>query len=258
VRLPRASLLVVAIALAVVLFVGVRRGHAGPEPRGPGRGADLLPKKEGRIAARDALTTSGAADATAGATATTTAATTVSATAASAAVSIDADQAAADKKKKAWQAELRKRIGKPPPALINFYNTWTHEYVVVDALKGAIPPEQADRMLRCHFTNEPADMDDRLIPSVLKAARKFKSSRVDIVSGYRAPKYNLMIRKKGHEVARDSQHTHGNAVDFRLRGVGVKALHQWAVALRLGGVGLYTQNQFIHIDTARVRYWGGE
>ena len=160
--------------------------------------------------------------------------------------------------KRAWEAQLKKRVGKQPPAVINLYNTWTHEYVVVDAKKGVLSPELADRVLRCHYTNETADMDDKLVFAVLRAARKFGSNRVDIVSGYRAPKYNLMLRKKGHEVARDSQHTHGDAIDFRLRGVAVNRLHAWAKALGMGGVGLYTANEFIHIDTGRVRYWGGE
>jgi uncharacterized protein YcbK (DUF882 family) len=66
-----------------------------------------------------------------------------------------------------------------------------------------------------------------------------------------------MLRKKGHEVARDSQHTHGNAVDFRIPGIDVRTLESWARSLRLGGVGLYLGSGFIHVDTGRVRYWNG-
>jgi uncharacterized protein YcbK (DUF882 family) len=58
-------------------------------------------------------------------------------------------------------------------------------------------------------------------------------------------------------VARDSQHTHGNAVDFRIPGVDVKSLEAWARRLRLGGVGLYLGSGFVHVDTGRVRYWNG-
>jgi uncharacterized protein YcbK (DUF882 family) len=100
-------------------------------------------------------------------------------------------------------------------------------------------------------------MDAALARTLRDAARHFDRSRIDIVSGFRAPKYNLMLRKKGHEVARDSQHTHGNAVDFRIPGVGVKALEAWAKSLGLGGVGLYEGSGFVHVDTGRVRYWNG-
>jgi len=99
---------------------------------------------------------------------------------------------------------------------------------------------------------------DAALPRTLRAAaRHFGRDRIDIVSGFRAPKYNLMLRKKGHQVARDSQHTHGNAVDFRIPGINVHALESWARSLRLGGVGLYEASGFVHVDTGRVRYWNG-
>ena len=59
-------------------------------------------------------------------------------------------------------------------------------------------------------------MDPRLVGMVVAAARNFHSDVVDVVSGFRHPKYNLMLRKKGHQVARDSQHTQGHAIDFYL------------------------------------------
>jgi uncharacterized protein YcbK (DUF882 family) len=152
-----------------------------------------------------------------------------------------------------------RKVGKPPPPVISLYNTWTHEWLALDAdVKAALPATSSvDRFLRCHFTNEPTTMDGALARTLRDAARRFGSSRIDIVSGFRAPKYNLMLRKKGREVARDSQHTHGNAVDFRIPGVNVKALEAWARTLRLGGVGLYEGSGFIHVDTGRVRYWNG-
>jgi uncharacterized protein YcbK (DUF882 family) len=152
-----------------------------------------------------------------------------------------------------------RKIGKPPPPVISIYNTWTHEWLALDAdTKATLPPAEAvDRFLRCHFTNEPTTMDAALARTLRDAARHFDRDRIDIVSGFRAPKYNLMLRKKGHEVARDSQHTHGNAVDFRIPGVSVHQLESWARGLRLGGVGLYEGSGFVHVDTGRVRYWNG-
>ena len=66
-----------------------------------------------------------------------------------------------------------------------------------------------------------------------------------------------MLRKKGREVARQSQHTEGNAVDFRVRGVPTQRLLNYVRSLRIGGVGYYPHSQFVHSDTGRVRFWRG-
>lgn len=151
------------------------------------------------------------------------------------------------------------RVGARPAPTLSLYNTWTHEWLALDAGPRADLPDRAviDRFLRCHFTNQPTTMDERLAKVLRDAARHFRTFRVDIVSGFRAPKYNLMLRKKGHEVARDSQHTHGEAVDFRLPGVNTRALEKWARGLRLGGVGMYLESGFVHVDTGPIRRWGG-
>lgn len=152
----------------------------------------------------------------------------------------------------------------PPPApgtrpakLVNLYNFWTKEWLAVDA---AAPPPRAtvDHFLRDHFTNKPAQMEPRLLGMVVAAATSFHSDVVDVVSGFRHPKYNLILRKKGHQVARDSQHTHGNAIDFFLPHVTAQVLEAWARAQKLGGVGLYPESGFVHMDTGPIRHWSGE
>lgn len=158
----------------------------------------------------------------------------------------------------AWHATLDRRIGKRPPQLVNIFNTWTHETLALASDGGdTLDKPTVDRFLRCHFTNEPADMDPAVFGVLVAAAKTFSVERVEIISGFRAPKYNLILRKKGRQVARTSQHTLGRAVDFRLPGVSIKRLHAWARKLRLGGVGLYVQSAFIHVDTGRIRYWNG-
>ena len=153
---------------------------------------------------------------------------------------------------------LQARLGKPPARVVNIYNTWTHETLAFTA-EGAeqIAPETVNHFLRCHFTNEPATMDPALFGVLLKAAKRFAVDRIHIVSGYRHDKYNLMLRKKGRQVARTSQHTLGHAVDFRLPGVAIGRLHRWARSLRLGGVGFYRSSGFIHVDTGDIRFWNG-
>ena len=150
------------------------------------------------------------------------------------------------------------RLAAAPRPVVNLYNTWTHEWLTVDARRPAVTADQVARFLRCHFTSARTIMEKRLIPTVVAAAVAFKVTRVDIVSGYRAPKYNLILRKKGRQVARDSQHSHGNAIDFRLPGIKLGDLHAWAVARKLGGVGRYLGSGFVHMDTDAIRYWDGE
>jgi uncharacterized protein YcbK (DUF882 family) len=169
------------------------------------------------------------------------------------------DPAVAAARRAAHGKALARRLGKPPEPVVNLVNTWTNEVLVLPASgQVSIGKDAIDRFFRCHFTNQPTSMDARLFEVLVKATRQFGARKVEIVSGFRAPKYNLMLRKKGREVARDSQHTRGNAVDFRLPGVPSKKLRAWAIKLRLGGVGFYPGSGFVHVDVGPIRQWGGE
>ena len=169
----------------------------------------------------------------------------------------DPPLSAADKER--LDARLRKMIGKPAEPIVNLRNIWTHETLVfyAKAASPGIDQETLDTFLRCHFTDEPSHMDPRLIGVLVGAAKRFAVERIDIVSGFRSPKFNLMLRKKGHEVARDSQHTYGHAVDFRVPGVGTRVLLDFVKRLHLGGAGFYPESEFVHADTGPVRYWAG-
>jgi uncharacterized protein YcbK (DUF882 family) len=171
--------------------------------------------------------------------------------------------APSSKKDREWAAKSDKsekplpKVGVKPAKLVNVFNTWTDEWLAVDP--ASLPSqEMVNQFLRDHYTDEPTQMEPKLIPIVTSAATNFGATTVFVVSAYRHPKYNLLLRKKGHQVARDSNHTHGNAIDFYLNNVGVKALHKWAVDQKLGGVGLYTGSGFVHMDTGRIRYWNGD
>lgn len=139
--------------------------------------------------------------------------------------------------------------------ITTLFNVWTKEALPV--LPGDPVEARIHTFLRDHYTNQATRMDTRLVDVLKRAATKFSARRIEVVSGYRSPKYNLMLRKKGHQVARSSQHVEGNAVDFRIRGVPTKSLLHFVRSLRLGGVGFYPHSQFVHSDTGRVRYWTG-
>jgi uncharacterized protein YcbK (DUF882 family) len=187
---------------------------------------------------------------------------------------IDADGPpgdAARSKKAKWLSEKDQRLdvrarpaprpGLLPPAVLTLHNMWTDELLPVVLQPGGRPaPELSgsfDELTRCHYTNQATRMDPRLFGAVVRAAAHFHARTVELVSGYRAPKYQLMLRKKGHEVARDSQHPRGQAIDFRLPQVPTKVLLRFVKSLRLGGVGYYPESRFVHCDVGRQRYWRG-
>jgi uncharacterized protein YcbK (DUF882 family) len=148
-----------------------------------------------------------------------------------------------------------------PPALgstrvLTLHNVWTNESLPI-AVGETRLGARFDELTRCHYTNQATSMDERLYQAVLKAAARFRASYIEIVSGFRAPKYQLMLRKKGHEVARDSEHPRGHAVDFRIPTVPTRVLLQFVRSLHLGGVGYYPESRFVHADVGRVRFWRG-
>ena len=139
--------------------------------------------------------------------------------------------------------------------LTTLFNVWTHEALPI--LPGESVEGRFHGFLRDHFTNQATQMDTRLVGVLTSVANRFAAKRIEIVSGYRSPKYNLMLRKKGHQVARHSQHMEGNAVDFRVRGVPTRTVLHYVRSLRVGGVGFYPHSQFVHSDTGPIRYWTG-
>jgi len=149
------------------------------------------------------------------------------------------------------------RPGSRPARIVNLYNEWTHEWLAVDPAQ-RLAARVVNAFLRDHYTNKSTTMDPKLVGILLSAAAHFHADAVHIVSGFRHPKYNLILRKKGHQVARDSEHTHGNAVDFFIPNVPTATLHAWAKSQKLGGVGLYLGSGFVHMDTGPIRYWSGE
>ncbi len=94
----------------------------------------------------------------------------------------------------------------------------------------------------------------------------YPGSRIELVSGFRSPKLNEMMRKKGHHVASHSQHSLGHAVDFRVvppdaeRGVDPRRLESEIRELAWeGGIGVYPSKHdwFVHADVGPKRRWRG-
>ncbi|WP_306004949.1 YcbK family protein [Aquicoccus porphyridii] len=77
-----------------------------------------------------------------------------------------------------------------------------------------------------------------------------------LLSGYRSPKTNAMLRSRSGGVAKNSLHLKGQAADLRLASRSVSQMARAAASCRAGGVGRYSGSNFVHMDCGPVRSWG--
>ena len=77
-----------------------------------------------------------------------------------------------------------------------------------------------------------------------------------LLSGYRSPETNAMLRRRSSGVAKNSRHMRGEAADLRLASRSVSQMARAAAACRAGGVGRYSRSNFVHMDCGPVRSWG--
>ncbi|MES9834579.1 MAG: DUF882 domain-containing protein [Candidatus Thiodiazotropha sp. LLP2] len=116
--------------------------------------------------------------------------------------------------------------------------------------------QRLNHLLRDHRTGEVATMDTGLLDLLYALQLKVDMrGEYEIISAYRSPKTNQMLRSKSNGVAKKSFHMQGKAIDVRLCDCDLKHLRDSAVALKAGGVGFYPKSGFLHLDTGRVRRW---
>jgi len=143
---------------------------------------------------------------------------------------------------------------------LTLYNTHTDEELSFVCC----PQQNYDRkllyrfnyFLRDHHTEQAHFMDPALL-DLLYAVSVLTRSRGEykIISGYRSPETNQMLRKMSHGVAEHSLHMQGKAIDLRADDVSTRTLRTAALALEHGGVGYYRASDFVHMDTGAVRSW---
>ena len=132
---------------------------------------------------------------------------------------------------------------------------------LVYAMGNSILPQaqlQLDRFLRDHYTNEIGTMDPQLF-DLLYRLRMTLDTRLPfhVISGYRSPFTNERLRTtRSGGVARRSLHMDGKAIDIRIPGIALADLRDAAISLKVGGVGFYSRENFVHVDTGAVRSWG--
>ena len=117
---------------------------------------------------------------------------------------------------------------------------------------------EATRVMRDWRTGDEHFIDPGLFDALSAIRHRVQSpAPFQIISGYRSPRTNAMLRGDGHGVAEHSQHLLGKAIDIRLQGVDLRHLRNAALDLGAGGVGYYPSSNFVHVDTGRVRQWTG-
>jgi uncharacterized protein YcbK (DUF882 family) len=145
---------------------------------------------------------------------------------------------------------------------INLTNCHTDESgsftYMVDGVYDSATLEKLNWFLRDWRLNEPTKMDPKLFDIVWEVYRESGSSQpIDVLSGYRSPRTNAILRRRSRQVARYSQHMEGKAVDAHFVDVGVSTIRDVAMRMQAGGVGFYPSGMtpWVHIDSGSVRYW---
>lgn len=143
---------------------------------------------------------------------------------------------------------------------LSFYHTHTDRRLdVVYARGGQYLDEgldEIDAFLSDFRTGDRQEIDPELLDLLYELRASLGSSGTyEVISAYRSPQTNEMLRQRGGGVASKSQHMVGKAIDVRLRGVALDRLRDTAIGLQRGGVGYYPESDFVHLDTARVRRW---
>jgi len=121
---------------------------------------------------------------------------------------------------------------------------------------------EAVREINVHMrdwrTGEAVQMDLRTIDIMAAAANLMDANEpYMLLSGYRSPQTNAMLRSRSSGVARNSLHMRGQAADLRLQSRSTSQMANAAVACRAGGVGRYSGSNFVHMDCGPIRTWRG-
>lgn len=107
-------------------------------------------------------------------------------------------------------------------------------------------------------TGEAIGIDPRTIDIAAASHRMLQTNEpYMMLSGYRSPKTNAMLRSRSRGVAKNSLHMVGKAADLRLKSRSVNQMYSAAMACKGGGVGKYSRSNFVHMDCGPIRSWGG-
>jgi uncharacterized protein YcbK (DUF882 family) len=118
--------------------------------------------------------------------------------------------------------------------------------------------EKLNWFLRDWRHDEQTHMDPKLFDIVWEVYRESGSTQpIEILSAYRSPETNAMLRRRSRLVAEHSLHIQGRAMDAHFVDVPTSRIRDIAMRMQDGGVGFYPTGitPWVHIDSGSVRYW---
>lgn len=148
----------------------------------------------------------------------------------------------------------------PVTRALRFVHTHTSERLVVeyftrgDYLADALAA--VNHFLRDFRTGDEHVIDPTLLDLLHGVVERTGTDQpFQVISGYRSPATNGLLRQRSEGVAARSLHMVGKAIDIRLADVPLPKLRAAALDVQAGGVGYYPASDFVHVDTGRVRVW---
>lgn len=116
---------------------------------------------------------------------------------------------------------------------------------------------ELDHFLRDHRNGAVHHFDPRLFDLLRDITEEIgvPESEIQIICGYRSPWSNKFLRRHSSGVAKHSLHMRAQAIDIRIPAVATAHLRDVALTLQRGGVGYYSQSDFVHVDVGRIRRW---
>ncbi len=118
--------------------------------------------------------------------------------------------------------------------------------------------KQINHFLRDWRNQDETVMDRHLFDILWEVYRDVDGKQpIQIISAYRSPATNAMLRRRSSGVARHSQHMLGHAMDMYIPGVPLEQIRFAGLRLQRGGVGFYptSGSPFVHLDTGSIRHW---
>jgi uncharacterized protein YcbK (DUF882 family) len=145
---------------------------------------------------------------------------------------------------------------------LSFHHTHSGEDLTVTFKRDGRYDEEALKKLN-HFlrdwrSQDSTTMNRHLFDIVWEVYRDVDGKKpIQIISAYRSPATNSMLRRRSSGVARFSQHMLGHAMDFYIPDVALDQVRAAGLRLQRGGVGFYptSGSPFVHLDTGSVRHW---
>ena len=145
---------------------------------------------------------------------------------------------------------------------LSFHHTHSDENLTVTFKRDGRYDEEGLKKLN-HFlrdwrSQDSTTMDRHLFDILWEVYRDVDGKKpIQIISAYRSPATNSMLRRRSSGVARASQHMLGHAMDFYIPDVPLEQIRAAGLRLQRGGVGFYptSGSPFVHLDTGSVRHW---